>query len=327
MTGRAENELLLRLRAVTQSEKGRLGDRIQSLWSGYGAIYRYHPVDGQPPLIVKCVEPPTHRSHPRGWVGDKSHERKLRSYDVEMHWYRGPSRDCDERCRTAHAHHLEKSGEGWLFLLEDLDYAGFSGRRSVLSPEEMRACLAWLAHFHVMHLGLVPEGLWEQGTYWHLSTRPDELESMDEPRLRRAASTIDEELERSPFRTWVHGDAKVANFCFSGDGRVAVVDFQYVGGGVGVKDVAYFLSSCLEEWECLREADAWADEYFSLLMDAIRRRRPELPADEIVADWRRLYRYAWADFVRFLVGWAPEHYKIHGYSRKMTDIVLAELGF
>ncbi len=327
MTGRRENDLLLRLQTVTGSESGRLGERVQSLWSGYGAIYRYHPGGGRPPLIVKSVTPPTERRHPRGWVGDKGHERKLRSYDVELHWYESASRHCDEHIRIADACHLERNDEGWLFVLEDLDHAGFSGRRATLSQDEARGCLKWLASFHVQHLGLSPRGLWEQGTYWHLATRPDELESMEEPRLRRAAGAIDEELEKSPFRTWVHGDAKVANFCFSKSGEVAVVDFQYVGGGVGVKDVAYFLSSCLDEWECLRDADRWVEEYFSFLSDALGEMRPELPALEIVADWRRLYRYAWADFVRFLVGWAPEHYKIHGYSRKMTDWVLQELGY
>ena len=38
-----------------------------------------------------------------------------------------------------------------------------------------------------------------------------------------------------------------------------------------------------------------------------------------------LYPYAWADFVRFLVDWAPEHYEIHGYSLKVTERVLREI--
>ena len=48
----------------------------------------------------------------------------------------------------------------------------------------------------------------------------------------------------------MHGDAKLANFLFTSDhSQVAGVDFQYVGGGCGMKDVAYLLS-CLDEDAC-----------------------------------------------------------------------------
>jgi aminoglycoside phosphotransferase (APT) family kinase protein len=326
MTDQKETELLERLRRLTASDGGRLGARLQSLWGGYGAIYRYHPADEKRPLIVKYVSPKGVRSHPRGWASDRGHERKLKSYDVELSWYQSAAQLCRSRCRVAEPRYLEKTDNGWLFLLEDLDDAGFSARRSRLNRAEMRACLSWLAEFHALHLERDPEGLWDPGTYWHLATRPDELLVMQHERLKSVAHAIDATLNGARFRTWVHGDAKVENFCFSEGAEVAAVDFQYVGGGVGVQDVAYFLSSCLDEQQCLKEADTWLEEYFQLLQAALRSSRPDVEASEVIAEWRRLYPYAWADFTRFLLGWAPTHFKLHGYSKKLTEVVLQELG-
>ena len=117
-------------------------------------------------------------------------------------------------------------------------------RRARVSETELRACLRWLAAFHATFLGVPPESLWKVGSYWHLATRPDELEALTDTALRRAAPVLDARLNRARYRTLIHGDAKLQNFCFSTDGSaVAAVDFQYVGGGVGVKDVAYFVTS------------------------------------------------------------------------------------
>lgn len=324
MTSDIDAQLLSSVRAATGCPQGRIVQLVQSLWSGYGAIYRF--ADNRSSCIVKHVSPPSERDHPRGWSGDRGHERKLRSYAVEAEWYRNLARRCGDRCRVPRSIHVEADEGSWLFVLEDLDAVGYARRLHRLSDTEMRACLSWLAHFHATFLGVDPDGLWEVGTYWHLATRPDELAVMRDARLRKAAAEIDRRLNASRHRTIVHGDAKVANFCFGADGnRVAAVDFQYVGGGVGVKDVAYFLSSCLDEDECRRDAQRWVDEYFSLLRPALAEQQPDVDAGEVETEWRALYPVAWADFVRFLVGWAPEHYKIHGYSRDITDAVLREI--
>jgi len=81
-----------------------------------------------------------------------------------------------------------------------------------------------------------------------LATRPDELDALEDCPLKAAAVTIDRRLANSQFQTFVHGDAKLAKFCFGADRRqVAAVDFQYVGGGCGMKDVAYLISSFHDE--------------------------------------------------------------------------------
>ena len=317
-------ELLASVRTATGCPEGRIVQQVQSLWSGYGAIYRF--ADDRASFIVKHVSPPSERNHPRGWSSDRGHERKLRSYAVESEWYRTFAPRCDDACRVPNATLLEADAGSWLFVLEDLDASGYPQRRQRLNDGQMRACLSWLAHFHATFLEIKPEGLWDVGSYWHLATRPDELAVMSDIRLQQAAEELDRRLNASPYQSLVHGDAKVANFCFSDDGTdVAAVDFQYVGGGVGVKDVAYFLSSCLDEEESRRQAERWLEEYLAMLRLALAKRRPDVDAAAVEADWRTLYLIAWADFVRFLVGWAPDHYKIHGYSRDITDMVLRQI--
>ena len=295
---------------------------VQTLWSGYGEIVRVLLEGGDvESVIVKWVSPPKVMEHPRGWSGRASHERKLRSYEVERAFYANWSPRCSNSQRVPQCHAAEASGAGWRFLLEDLDASGYAGREECADTAGLEHCLRWLASFHARFLGHLPEGLWEVGTYWHLATRQEELAAVTDPALREAAPHLDDALNGSRFSTLVHGDAKTANFCFGEDG-VAAVDFQYVGGGCGMKDVAYFLSSCLSDGECEVQAPRHLDTYFGFLREAL---DSAVDAAALEREWRALYPSAWADFHRFLAGWAPEHWKIHSYTREMTRQALEAL--
>lgn len=265
-------------------------ERIQSLWSGYGELSRARLEGGDTPsVVVKWARPP---KSARDAISDA---RKRRSYDVEGHFYRAYASRCGSGSRVPRllAHHAT-AGE-WVLVLEDLDACGLEGRTWSPRGAALEACLRWLASFHATFLGVAPEGLWDVGTYWHLATRQEELRRMTDPRLARDADAIDRALSSAKYRTLVHGDAKPANFCFSSaDVRaVAAVDFQYVGGGVGVKDVAYLLEGRGDD------AESHAlDVYF----DALR----SLTGDDgaaIEREWRALYPLAQDDFRRFLDGW------------------------
>ncbi|MEM6532532.1 MAG: phosphotransferase [Myxococcota bacterium] len=304
-------------------------DFLQSLWSGYGQIVRCHleysDGSGPPSVVVKHVHWPTEVNHPRGWSTDRSHQRKVNSYRIEVEWYRRWESRCDGLCRVPKWLLSQSSGEGIYLVLEDLDAAGFAGRRRTVSTEDVQACISWLAHFHANFIQEEPLRLWSTGTYWHLETRPDELARLDDEALRAAAGAIDAKLAESPFLTLVHGDAKLANFCFATDRRVAAVDFQYVGGGCGMKDLAYFVGSCLDEDECEREESALLDHYFESLRGAIDMYGKDVNVDALEQDWRALYPVAWTDFFRFLQGWSPGHWKIHRYSQRLAREVLATL--
>ena len=300
---------------------------VQSLWSGYGALARVD-LEGSDhaSVVVKRVRWPTDRAHPRGWSTSRGHARKVRSYAVEAQFYRDHAPRCGPRCRVPALLASESVDDGVLLILEDLDAAGFARRPRHIDDAGIDAALRWLAHFHAAHLDDAAAGLWPVGTYWHLDTRPDELAVLGDTPLARAAGAIDRALRDSPHQTLVHGDAKLANLCFSNAGDdVAAVDFQYVGGGVGIKDVAYFLGSALDEDALADRDEALLDTYFGHLDRALDEAGHRARADAVIADWRRLYPLAWTDFYRFLAGWSPGHWKIHDYTRRLADEVLAAL--
>lgn len=294
---------------------------IQRLWSGYGEILRYGLTGSdRNTVIVKHVRLDRRRS------GDSvSHERKLRSYQVETHWYKNWSQRCNEMCRVPNCLAAESFENEMLILLEDLDAGGFDHRRSRANLDEMHACLNWLANFHATFMCEKPEGLWPTGTYWHLETRPDELRVLNDLALKNSAPTVDRILRETPYQTLVHGDAKLANFCFANDGGVAAVDFQYVGGGCGIKDVSYFIDSCLDGETAEKMCSELLDVYFLALKQALKIKNKAFDADAIERDWRNLYPVAWTDFHRFLKGWSPGHWPSNSYSERIARQVIAQL--
>ncbi|MFT4737207.1 MAG: hypothetical protein ACI8QD_002475 [Cyclobacteriaceae bacterium] len=298
---------------------------IQSLWSGYGAIKRYDLKGGKyRSVIVKHIQLPQRAQHPTGWDTDLSHQRKLTSYQVERAWYEQYASQTDNNCRVPESYYTVEEGTELLLIMEDLNASGYPLR---LDPDavkvaDVKNCLSWLAHFHATFIGTEADGLWPTGTYWHLDTRPDELEQMSNAPLKHAATGIDERLKKAKFQTLVHGDAKIANFCFGQTGQVAAVDFQYVGKGCGIKDVAYLISSCFHEVASEKYEKELLNHYYQQLEIAVDN---TVDYQGVKEEWSELYRYAWADFYRFLDGWSPGHWKMHNYSKRLTQQVINEL--
>lgn len=315
------------IRESTHSVSVKEIETFQSLWSGYGSIVRFGIEQGDvPSVIAKHVSLTGQGQHPRGWNTDLSHARKLKSYQVETNWYKHWSHHCNVDCYVPHCLALDENEEDLFMILEDLDASSFNVRKSSAALQDMKICLNWLAHFHATFMGQQPAGLWPTGTYWHLQTRPDELEELSDIPLKNAAPVIDKILADCPFQTFVHGDAKLANFCFSADNQqVAAVDFQYVGGGCGMKDVAYFIGSCLNEAECETMGTSLLDHYFSGLKQALISRQSTVSAEDVEASWRPLFAVAWTDFHRFIKGWSPGHWKINSYSERLASQVISNL--
>lgn len=268
------------------------------LWGGYGYLRRENGPHGC--HVIKDIRWPEGQNN-------VSHQRKIRSYQIESHFYAHYASAIVSICRLPKCYGIESNAKGIRLDLEDLDAAGFSARNSRPSDMQKEAVLQWLARFHGAFLTTKPSGLWKEGSYWQLQTRLPEWEQMPAGELRNAAKRIDALLRTATFRTIIHGDAKPDNFCFAKQGKgVAAVDFQYVGGGCGMRDVAYFLDCCYDDSITPQLEDAWLSVYFAELQKHL---PAEIDFEKLQAEWRQLYSVAWLDFQRFLQGWSSAYAK------------------
>jgi hypothetical protein len=279
-------------------------ERIQSLWSGYGELFRVLLAD-RTRFVVKWVRPPP-------GPPTVSSVRKRRSYDVELAFYRTLASRCDETCRVPRllaSRGSAREGE-WVLVLEDLDAGGYPRRVEEAAERDLVAALSWLASFHARFLGERPAGLWSIGTYWHLETRRDELANIADESLRGVAEQLAKRLAAARFTTILHGDPKEANFCFApSSASVAAVDFQYTGPGAGIIDVAYLLYGRTDEPRDGIDTGR-LDIYFERLRRCVESREgarsfDSADLDALEHEWRELYPVARLDFRRFLAGWRP----------------------
>ena len=297
---------------------------IQALWNNYGTLSRVTLTGCElGSVIVKHIQVPPESAHPRGFTGSIGRRRKVRSYRVEKAWYTQHNIGLPEGVATPACLDAHEEGTEFVIILEDLAGAGYPTGRSSAAWHEVVTVLGWLARFHAHFVGSAGEGLWPNGTYWHLETRPEELQRIHGTPLHRYAAFLDARLRSSPYSTVVHGDAKLANFCFSEDGRrVAAVDFQYVGRGCAMKDVAYFVGSCMSGDACEAREEELLTVYFAELR---RHLNPKLDGRAVEDDLRGLYEVAWADFERFMLGWSPDHWKLSEYSERLTRRALTAI--
>jgi hypothetical protein len=321
---------------------------VARLWGGMGSVHRLALTLAGPamsvPIIVKRVELPARCSS----IGDK---RKEQSYLHEINFYSQGHAAALIRAGAQVPAPLLTSHVGARMTIAMTELPGQSV--GGLNEAQTEAMLRWLALLHAMYWGPradaavtpVPTGapqsdggggLQQQGCYWYLDTRPDELASMSragwEGRLKRAAAAIDARLKADGFMTACHGDAKAANMLFcrrggaaagggGGDGarlgdgalgtaeeeggeegewEVLMYDMQYIGRGSAAKDLAYVLtcaSSCGEP----AFAQRMLGFYHSALAAALHARgeAPPPPLEQL----RDSYDLSCCDLGRWMAGW------------------------
>ena len=300
---------------------------LQTLWNDQGTCVRYKLPNGNESFVAKVITPNRSHSHPKGWNSEISYLRKRKSYAVERQFYTHYQPLLDESVMTASMLRMYQADEDTVLILEDLNTLGFDTVYKTLSHVEPgQAVMTWLARFHARFIHANAKHLWPHGTYWQWETRQDEWHAMEVSLLKQKASAIHGAIHNSVFKTLVHGDAKVANFCFAPDtNTVAAVDFQYVGAGIGVQDVAYFIGSAYSEEQQQALTPLLLDFYFCELSSALAGRLSENDIQLLVDEWRQKYAIVNADFLRFLKGWNPEHWKINRLIETYTEQALSSL--
>lgn len=284
-----------------------------SVWSGCGEIIRCQ-MDGTA-AVIKAIEVPSQINHSRIKQSDFALARKRQSYLVEFNWYRRYAKQLPHEAAAIHCIEAIQEGSKQALLFSDFSALGY--QQASATHSDIQAIINWLAHFHAFHLASSAGGLWPRGSYWHLATRPDELQRMSDLSLKAQAQAIDTALSESPYQTLIHGDAKLANFAILPQNQhVLGYDFQYVGKGIGVIDVMYFLGSCLDDAALKSVADDYLNRYFDTFTQALKRYQPSVNPAHVVSSWQALWCYAWSDFYRFLAGWSPDHAKINGYMQQ-----------
>ncbi|KAI5782705.1 kinase-like domain-containing protein [Geopyxis carbonaria] len=279
---------------------------LASLWSSYGSIHAL-TVHSTPPqsFVVKHIDAPPGTS--------VSHKRKLTSYAVERWFYTHLAARLSASVKVADCTHADPAAG--VLVLEDLRPSFPVPAGGSVSAAQAAVVLQWLAGFHAAFWGAADTiavdhgadtdtGVWEQGSYWYLDTRRDEWEDMDEPWLESAAIKADAVLKdpHQPGRTLVHGDLKAANIVFSRDGATcAVYDFQYVGHGLGVRDVVYFLATSVARGVMgdAARVQALMKVYYSALEAAVEGGLGDYTEEVMMEqlDW------ALVDWYRFMAGW------------------------
>lgn len=240
--------------------------RLCSLWSGYGGVYSIQIIRNNTNtnqrinLICKIVKPPNN-------MNSEDHERKVKSYRVEVEFYRSFSSKMLENginLPNCLFNSIETDDKVILLMYDLRDKFPISLHS--LSINESYCALDWIAKFHAFNWeqSNVWESydIWPEGCYWRLDTRLQEYNSIGKKwkRIKTIAHPIANLLRdgmnlNNPrqYRTIIHGDYKIANILFESTtnnrlsfNNCASYDYQYTGIGYGARDLVMLIVSSID---------------------------------------------------------------------------------
>ncbi len=261
--------------------------------------------EGPASIVAKCPSPDP---------GTRAIAAALGAYALEVGWYRDLAQNIGVAC--PHCMHLEASGDGteFVLLLSDLAPARQGDQLAGASIAQIEAALAQAARLHAPY--------WDNARIddiaW-LQPRPQVdamIRQMLAPlyakfRQRYAERLAPEILElgdaliaradayfgRTPAaRTLQHRDFRVDNILFSPDNNQAfVVDWQTLGIGSGVADIAYLMGASIADPELRAKEEA---RLVSLYADTLGDLKVNADPETI---WREYRLYAFSGIIMAII--------------------------
>ncbi|KAF4121896.1 Pfam:DUF227 [Geosmithia morbida] len=288
-------------------------------------------------LILKLISPPRDGRADEGHLRKMlSYEVEQYFYDQVVPRLSADQVGVAQRLASTRDRQTDELAGLTATLMTDLrpEYPVAGEKRAVLQPVQVTAALEWLARFHGASWAWLPDGdldkyvlppleeasredrgskTWLNGGYTYLATRRSEYQSLvdDEdsewcealctPVRGSSVAEMAAELLKPQGRdieSYIHGDVKSENLFTTQDGtRVAFFDFQYVGLGLGVCDLAK-LFTCSVPLNMLVGDDDDEDELPEELgMRAGEKRLLEKYRHTLLAsDGAKSIKYTWEDF-------------------------------
>lgn len=260
--------------------------------------------EGPAAIIAKC---------PSADEKTRAAAQTMRSYTLELNWYRDLAGKIPVACpQCLHAERAD-GDKVFVLLLQDLSPARQGDQLAGASPQAIDAALEQAARLHAAHWSdpALPQIPWlaESPTArsFLLAALPSYYAAFRERYASRLAPEILELGDAMIARmdryfaftpqalTLQHRDFRIDNLLFTPDGRVFVLDWQTIGLGAGVLDVAYLIGTSIADKD-LRAAheQAWVGRYSALLSSFGAAHDPE-------ALWKEYRLYALSGFVMAIV--------------------------
>ncbi len=220
-------------------------------------------------------------------------EQAIGSYAREIHFYRELAPHTTLPTPACYYADIDPATHRHVILLQDLSPARSGDRLSGCTPAQARLAVRHIAAFHAVwwEHPLLSEMSWlpdpdfgqnpesrqaEYEGWWSRFLQnigdaplPDPIQAIGE-RFGPQRARIEQHLFNAPPRTLLHGDFHLGNLVFAteeGGVPFAVLDWQMLRRGRGVRDVAYFLSeNLLPEDRRAIEMDLLTD-YHRLLVE------------------------------------------------------------